>query len=230
VLADLRDEGTTVLVVDQMASMTLGVADRAYVLQQGTVVRSGPAAEIAGDAALEAAYLGGGAEAVEDGRKGRGTMSGKLDLVLRQARIAGAEDTLVDIAINRGRIADIRPRIDTDAREEQVGGRIVLPGFVESHIHLDKSCLLERCGCTRTLDEAIGAVAAAKRDFTVEDVHARGRARWRSASSRAPRGCAPMSRSTPGSACAGSRRSAGSRRISPGRSMCRFASFPRRGC
>jgi branched-chain amino acid transport system ATP-binding protein len=69
VLADLRDEGTTVLVVDQMASMTLGVADRAYVLQQGTVVRSGPAAEIAGDAALEAAYLGGGAEAVEDAEK-----------------------------------------------------------------------------------------------------------------------------------------------------------------
>jgi cytosine/creatinine deaminase len=102
-------------------------------------------------------------------------MSGKLDLVLRQARIAGAEDTLVDIAINRGRIADIRPSIDTDAREEQVGGRIVFPGFVESHIHLDKSCLLERCGNTRTLDDAIGAVAAAKRDFTVEDVHARGR-------------------------------------------------------
>jgi ABC-type branched-subunit amino acid transport system ATPase component/ABC-type branched-subunit amino acid transport system permease subunit len=69
VLADLRDEGTTVLIVDQMASMTLGVADRAYVLQQGTVVRSGAAAEIAGDAALEAAYLGGGAETVEDAER-----------------------------------------------------------------------------------------------------------------------------------------------------------------
>ena len=65
----VRDEGTTVLIVDQMASMTLGVADRAYVLQQGTVVRSGAAAEIAGDAALEAAYLGGGPEAVEDAEK-----------------------------------------------------------------------------------------------------------------------------------------------------------------
>ena len=60
VLADLRDEGVTILIVDQMARMTLTVADRAYVLEQGRVVRSGAASEIAGDASLEAAYLGGG--------------------------------------------------------------------------------------------------------------------------------------------------------------------------
>jgi branched-chain amino acid transport system ATP-binding protein len=65
VLADLRDEGTTVLIVDQMVAMTLGVADRAYVLQQGVVVSSGSAAEIGGSAGLEAAYLGGGSEVVE---------------------------------------------------------------------------------------------------------------------------------------------------------------------
>lgn len=58
VLADLRDEGTTILVVDQMAKMTLTVADRAYILAQGEVVRSGSAAEIRGDSALEASYLG----------------------------------------------------------------------------------------------------------------------------------------------------------------------------
>lgn len=99
----------------------------------------------------------------------------RLDLVLRQARLVGDEDTLVDIAIDGGRIVDIASRIETDAREEQVDGRVALPGFVESHIHLDKSCLLERCGNTRSLKDAIGAVAAAKRDFTVEDVYARGR-------------------------------------------------------
>jgi cytosine/creatinine deaminase len=99
----------------------------------------------------------------------------QLDLVLRQARLAGDEDTLVDIAIHDGRIAHIGPRIETDAREEHVDGRVVCAGFVESHIHLDKSCLLERCGNTRSLKDAIGAVAAAKRDFTVEDVYARGR-------------------------------------------------------
>jgi ABC-type branched-subunit amino acid transport system ATPase component len=65
VLADLRDEGTTILVVDQMASMTLTVADRAYVLEQGRIVRSGAAAEMSDDSSLEAAYLGGASETAE---------------------------------------------------------------------------------------------------------------------------------------------------------------------
>ncbi len=58
VLADLRDEETTILIVDQMANMTLTVADRAYILEQGEIVRTGPAAEISGDPSLEASYLG----------------------------------------------------------------------------------------------------------------------------------------------------------------------------
>jgi len=49
-----------------------------------------------------------------------------------------------------------------------------VPGFIETHIHLDKSCLLGRCQCEKgTLDEAILAVAAAKRGFTEEDVYER---------------------------------------------------------
>lgn len=103
-------------------------------------------------------------------------MAGGLDLVLRRARIASRPEALVDIGIADGRIAGISADIATDAREEDLGGRVVVPGFVESHIHLDKSCLLERCGQAPTLAEAIGAVAAAKRGFTVEDVYARGRA------------------------------------------------------
>ncbi len=96
------------------------------------------------------------------------------ELVLRGARIAGSKDGLVDIMIADGKIVDIGEQIETDASEEAVGGRLVLPGFVESHIHLDKSCLLERCGNSHSLSDAIGAVAAAKREFTVEDVYARG--------------------------------------------------------
>jgi len=73
VLADLRDEGVTILIVDQMAHMTLTVADRAYVLEQGRVVRSGDAADLSGDASLEAAYLGGTAEIeAEDSGTGAG--------------------------------------------------------------------------------------------------------------------------------------------------------------
>ena len=58
ILAELRDEGVTILLVDQMAALALTVADRGYVLEQGRFAREGAAAELAADPALEAAYLG----------------------------------------------------------------------------------------------------------------------------------------------------------------------------
>ncbi|WP_135505851.1 branched-chain amino acid ABC transporter ATP-binding protein/permease [Roseovarius aestuariivivens] len=63
VLADLRDEGVTVLLVDQMATLALAVADRAYVLENGRVVKAGSSAELRKDASIEEAYLGGGVAA-----------------------------------------------------------------------------------------------------------------------------------------------------------------------
>jgi ABC-type branched-subunit amino acid transport system ATPase component/ABC-type branched-subunit amino acid transport system permease subunit len=57
-IAALRDDGTTILLVDQMAVLALSVADRGYVLQSGAIRRSGTAQEIAGDDALMRAYLG----------------------------------------------------------------------------------------------------------------------------------------------------------------------------
>jgi branched-chain amino acid transport system ATP-binding protein len=62
VLAGLRDEGVTILLVDQMASLALTVADRGYVLESGRVVRADRAEALASDPALEAAYLGAAAE------------------------------------------------------------------------------------------------------------------------------------------------------------------------
>jgi ABC-type branched-subunit amino acid transport system ATPase component len=58
ILAELRDEGVTVLLVDQMAALALTIADRAYVLESGEIVRSGAGAELVDDPELEAAYLG----------------------------------------------------------------------------------------------------------------------------------------------------------------------------
>jgi ABC-type branched-subunit amino acid transport system ATPase component/ABC-type branched-subunit amino acid transport system permease subunit len=55
---ELRAEGVTLLLVDQMARLALSVADRGYVLQGGRIVQAGSARELAGDAALEKAYLG----------------------------------------------------------------------------------------------------------------------------------------------------------------------------
>ena len=61
VLARLRDEHTTILLVDQLAPLALALADRGYVLDSGTMVAEGPAAELHDGQALEHAYLGGGA-------------------------------------------------------------------------------------------------------------------------------------------------------------------------
>jgi cytosine deaminase len=103
-----------------------------------------------------------------------------FDTILRNARIAGREHEPVDIAVRDGRIAAIGPRLNgitpDAAREIALDGRLVIPGFVETHIHLDKSCISDRCSChTGTLQEAIESVAAAKLAFTEEDIYARGR-------------------------------------------------------
>lgn len=58
VLADLRDEGVTILIVDQMANLTLTIADRAYVLNSGQVAQEGDAKDLKKNAAIEQAYLG----------------------------------------------------------------------------------------------------------------------------------------------------------------------------
>jgi len=58
VLEELRADGTTILLVDQMARLALSIADRAYVIQSGRVVQQGSAQDVRDDAALEKAYLG----------------------------------------------------------------------------------------------------------------------------------------------------------------------------
>jgi branched-chain amino acid transport system ATP-binding protein len=58
ILADLRDEGITILLVDQMAVLALALADRGYVIDSGTIVRQDTAVALANDPDVEAAYLG----------------------------------------------------------------------------------------------------------------------------------------------------------------------------
>src|SRR6202163_4826386 len=104
-----------------------------------------------------------------------------FDTILRNGRIAGREHEPVDIAVCDGRIAAITPRSNqatqAAACDIALDGKLVIPGFVETHIHLDKSCISDRCSCrTGTLQEAIESVAAAKLAFTEQDIYARG---WR---------------------------------------------------
>jgi branched-chain amino acid transport system ATP-binding protein len=58
VVVQLREHGTTILLVEQNARAALRVADQAYVLETGHVVMEGPAAELAANEEVQKAYLG----------------------------------------------------------------------------------------------------------------------------------------------------------------------------
>jgi branched-chain amino acid transport system ATP-binding protein len=59
IIQALRRQGVTILLVEQNAYQALRVADRAYVLETGQVRLTGPAAELADNPQVQAAYLGG---------------------------------------------------------------------------------------------------------------------------------------------------------------------------
>jgi cytosine/creatinine deaminase len=97
-----------------------------------------------------------------------------MDLILRNARTVDAEHKLTDIGIAGGRIAAITPGLAADGEVIDLDGRLISPGFVETHIHLDKSCILDRVESDKgDVEEAIAETAKAKASFTAEDVHAR---------------------------------------------------------
>jgi cytosine deaminase len=102
-----------------------------------------------------------------------------FDLILRNARLAerGAAGTTVDIAIAGGRIAAVGPRLSGEGESVDARGRFVSPGLVESHFHLDKSRILDRCAPPRDrrATDHMARTAAIKHTFTVEDVYARAR-------------------------------------------------------
>ena len=59
IVGDIHRQGTTILLVEQNARMALQTAQKAYVLERGEVALQGPAEQLAGDARVQAAYLGG---------------------------------------------------------------------------------------------------------------------------------------------------------------------------
>ncbi|HYB73130.1 MAG TPA: ABC transporter ATP-binding protein [Candidatus Sulfotelmatobacter sp.] len=58
VLPRLRDDGITLLLVEQMATLALAIADRGYVLERGGIVLEGRGRDLLGDPAVARAYLG----------------------------------------------------------------------------------------------------------------------------------------------------------------------------
>jgi cytosine deaminase len=96
------------------------------------------------------------------------------DLILRGGIIAGRQQ---DLAIHQGRIRQIAPRISTPAQTTLgITGKLVLPGFIESHIHPDKAFIADRTsGLSRGGPTPQMLVAELKKNFTVEDIYERAR-------------------------------------------------------
>jgi cytosine/creatinine deaminase len=96
-----------------------------------------------------------------------------LDLVIRQVRPAAGEP--VDVGVAGGLITAIGPHLQGSSVQEVQGqGRVIIPGLVEAHLHLDKALLADRQpNDSGTLAEALKITAEQKRTFTPEDVRMR---------------------------------------------------------
>jgi cytosine deaminase len=102
-----------------------------------------------------------------------------LDLVVRNARLADGEGgpPLVDVGFQAGRIAAIEPNIQTDAPTHDAEGCLCCAGLIETHIHLDKSRIIDRCTPepSRSQPDHMRRVQAVKSTFSVEDIYARAK-------------------------------------------------------
>ena len=93
-----------------------------------------------------------------------------------------AHQGLWDIAIGTdanttSQIVEVAPKIITSADTViEAQGQVVIPGFVDAHMHLDKVLLLDRCqGVEGTFAEAMRETLRAKQGFSVDDIQARAR-------------------------------------------------------
>src|SRR5712671_287474 len=98
-----------------------------------------------------------------------------MDLVIRNARVVGRlDDGPLDIAVEAGRIAAIGHDLAAEGETYHADGRLVCGGLIESHIHLDKSRIADRCPLPEGRRvNPVTMVAPLKPGWTVEDVYGR---------------------------------------------------------
>ncbi|AUJ86257.1 MULTISPECIES: amidohydrolase family protein [Enterococcus] len=99
-----------------------------------------------------------------------------MDILIKQARLEDDAE-LVDIAISKGKITAVAPNIEESAAKTiEAKGKVVIPGLIESHIHLDKALIADRePNNSGTLQEAIQVTAKLKPTFTEEDIYDRAK-------------------------------------------------------
>ena len=100
-----------------------------------------------------------------------------MDLIVRNARLSdrpGGEP--LDIGIDKGRIVAIERGLKADAKMYDAGGKLACPGLIETHIHLDKSRIIDRCAPQeRSKLSPVFGVTPIKPAMTVEDVYNRAK-------------------------------------------------------
>jgi cytosine deaminase len=98
-----------------------------------------------------------------------------MDLILRNVRLAHRPEAgAVDIGVAGGKIVAIEKGLAAEAEIYDASGRVACGGLIETHIHLDKSRIIDRAPPeTGRKISPMKQVAALKSGFTVEDVRAR---------------------------------------------------------
>jgi cytosine deaminase len=98
-----------------------------------------------------------------------------VDLVLRRARPMGGD--LADVAVHAGSIIAMGADLAHEGRDEiDLGGAVVLPGFVDVHHHIDKAFTVDVLGPADGLGQAVSVMRAYKAHLSAEDISRRARA------------------------------------------------------
>jgi cytosine deaminase len=97
-----------------------------------------------------------------------------MDLIICNARLADQWQEVTDIGIASGRIVTIQPNLSAEGEVCDAQGRLACPGLIESHIHLDKSRIIDRCAPQERSElSPVKSVAPLKKSMTVEDIRDR---------------------------------------------------------
>src|SRR5947209_3645124 len=100
-----------------------------------------------------------------------------MDLIIRNARLCDRDDEPLDIGMEKGRIVAIERGIAAQAEVYDARGCLACPGLIETHIHLDKSRIIDRCAPQpRATLSPVKGVTPLKKDMSVDDVRARATA------------------------------------------------------